>query len=751
MKTHTKTIAPTKIAFAAALTVMQMGAAMAQEAAPAPKGGLNLDEVIVTATPEARPKMRQSLSVSSLSSDQIIDSGATSTAEILRSIPGVRAEASSGEGNANVTVRGVPISAGGSRYVQFQEDGLPVLLFGDFNFITPDMFIRADYGTDGLEVVRGGSASTLATNAAGGVINFLSKTAEQTGGSIGVTTNVGKGTSRRLDFAYGSRISETSGLQLSGFLRNGEGLRQTAGANMESGGQVRVAFNKDLGGGNNAKLYLKLLDDKTPTNLPVPVRVVNGKIQQLEGVDPRTFSPYASNLPSVPNFGLFGGAPADINNGIRSKTTAFGGEVNLNMGGGWVVNEKFRISRNSGGFNGILPNNYTDGSNPGSNSQSTYNALYLGARFNDASLSVNDVKATKAWQVADGKLTTTGGLFMASQKLNLDWEIGGFTSTLPVNSGTTYGTYGSFYKRALNLTYDTVAPYLAFGFEKGDWNFDASVRQDRQRVTGTFQDNGGDTAAIGAQGVDYRSTLNSYSLGANYRLTKDLALFGRVSRGGALNSDRILFPSGAAIAICGNRCFVGGRQEPNRVTQTEGGVKYRQGNFNAFVTVFQAKTNESNYDLTTGVSSSNRFEATGVEVESGYRMGNFRINGGVTITDAKVKDSNNDLYIGKTPNRQAKMIFQFAPSYTYGPVTLGASVVGTTKSRDGQTTALEVELPSYTYVNAFARYELNASTSVSLASNNLFNKIGYTESNTDRAAARSINGRTVSLSLRHNF
>lgn len=747
MKNHTKTVAPTKIALAAALTVMQVGAAMAQEAAPAPKGGLNLDEVIVTATPEARPKMRQSLSVSSLSSDQITDSGATSTAEILRSIPGLRAEASSGEGNANVTVRGVPISAGGSRYVQFQEDGLPVLLFGDFNFITPDMFIRADYGTDGLEVVRGGSASTLATNAAGGVINFLSKTAEQPGGSVGVTTNVGKGTSRRVDFAYGTRVSETSGLQFSGFLRNGEGLRQTAGANLESGGQVRVAFNKDLGGGNNAKLYLKVLDDKTPTNLPVPVRVVNGKIQQLDGVDPRTFSPYASNLPTVPNFGQFGGKPADINNGIRSKTTAFGGEFNLNVGDGWLVNEKFRISRNSGEFNGILPNNYADGaSNPTSNSQSSYNALYLGARFNDAGLSVNDVKATKAWQVADGKLTTTGGLFLASQKLNLDWEIGGFSSTLPVNSGTTYGTYSSFYKRALNLTYDSVAPYMALGFEKGDWNFDASARQDRQHVTGTYQ--GGSDPV---NGVDYRSTLESYSLGANYKLTKDLATFARISRGGALPSDRKTlesFPSS-----CGNHCLVGVKVEPYHVTQYEGGIKFRQGNLSTFVTLFHAKTTESNADIVNngGATTVNRYEATGVEVESGYRMGNFRINGGVTLTDAKVKDSKNMPYIGKAPNRQAKVIFQVAPSYSLGPITVGASVVGTTKSRDGQTTALEVELPAYTYVNAFARYELNASTSVSLAANNLFDKVGYTESNTDRAAARSINGRTVSLSLRHNF
>ncbi|WP_163360909.1 TonB-dependent receptor plug domain-containing protein, partial [Escherichia coli] len=87
--------------------------------------------------------------------------------------PGIRAEASGGESNANVAVRGIPVSAGGARYIQFQEDGLPVLQFGDIAFATPDTWMRADAAFDRLEVVRGGSASTLATGAPGGIINFI--------------------------------------------------------------------------------------------------------------------------------------------------------------------------------------------------------------------------------------------------------------------------------------------------------------------------------------------------------------------------------------------------------------------------------------------------------------------------------------------------------------------------------------------------------------------------------------------------
>lgn len=756
MKRLTNPTAPTKIALAAALTALSMGSAMAQEAAKAAPtgGGLNLDEVVVTASPEARPKMRQSLSVSSLSADQIQDSGATSAAEILRSIPGVRAEASSGEGNANVTVRGVPISAGGSRYVQFQEDGLPVLLFGDFTFVTPDMFLRTDYGTDGLEVVRGGSASTLATNAPGGVINFLSKTGDEPGGSVGLSTNVNGGSSRRVDLSYGSRISDSSTFFLSGFYRGGEGFRETQGVNMESGGQVRGVLTKDFGGGNNAKLYFKVLDDKTPTNLPAPASIKNGKITQLKNVDPRTYSPYDSRIPLLndpanPGFGLFGGAPGDVNKGIQVEAKSVGAEVNLDLGGGWKATNKFRISRQEGEFNGILPANYgAAGANPADLNPQTYTALYLGARFNDVGLAVNDLKASRSFKFADSSvLTATAGLFMAKQELDIDWEIGGIADA-PVapNSQSTYGPYTSFFKRNINVSYDTIAPYGALGYEMGDWNFDGSVRFDRQDVKGAFQSSGD----ASAQRVDFRSTLDSYSVGANYKLTKDVALFARISHGGSLPGDRV-FSSPGAGSTCGNACFTVGAPQVNKVDQYEGGVKYRNGNFSTFATLFFAETDETNFDVTTGKSSANKYEANGVELESGYRMGNFRINGGVTYTNAEVKVSNDPAYVGKTPNRQARLIFQASPSYVFGPATVGASIIGTTKSRDAQGSQLEAELPAYTTVNAFGRYDVNTNLSVTLAVNNLFDEVGFTESNNERGAARSINGRSINLGLRYNF
>ena len=72
-------------------------------------------------------------------------------------------------------MRGFPISTGGGKFMQIQEDGLPVTEFGDIAFGNTDIFIRFDESVERIESIRGGSASTFASNAPGGIINFISK------------------------------------------------------------------------------------------------------------------------------------------------------------------------------------------------------------------------------------------------------------------------------------------------------------------------------------------------------------------------------------------------------------------------------------------------------------------------------------------------------------------------------------------------------------------------------------------------
>ena len=146
-----------------------------------------LEEVIVTGQLESRSNLETSLSVSTLTADEIARTAPRNVGEILRTLPGIRSEASSGEGNLNLSIRGVPVASGGAKYVQFLEDGMPVMQFGDIIVGNADIFLKADATISRIELLKGGSAAALASNSPAGVINFISKTGEDEGGSIAQT------------------------------------------------------------------------------------------------------------------------------------------------------------------------------------------------------------------------------------------------------------------------------------------------------------------------------------------------------------------------------------------------------------------------------------------------------------------------------------------------------------------------------------------------------------------------------------
>src|ERR1700676_4873994 len=82
----------------------------AQSAATKTAGALDLEEIVVTAASAGQSRMRSSVAVSTLDADTLQQLQPLSAADVLRDIPGIRSEASGGEGNANVAVRGLPVA-----------------------------------------------------------------------------------------------------------------------------------------------------------------------------------------------------------------------------------------------------------------------------------------------------------------------------------------------------------------------------------------------------------------------------------------------------------------------------------------------------------------------------------------------------------------------------------------------------------------------------------------------------------------
>lgn len=754
------------VALAAGLCLAAMLAQAQQTSGepPATTGdGLKLETVVITGTTTARTKMKQSVSVSTLDGDSLQNLVAASATDVLRTVPGLRAESSGGEGNANLGVRGLPMSDGGGRYVQLQEDGLPVILFGDISFATADQFVRADFMTDGIDAIRGGSSSTLATNASGAIVNFRSKLGKAAGGSVGASLGLDH-RQQRLDFAYGGKLGQDLSFQLGGFYRSGEGTRHTD-LTVENGGQFRANLTKDLGNGSYLRLNFKSLHDKTPTYLPVPVVANGSKIETIAGIDPRNAffvnSRFASDLVVDKNGHRVSTNPAD---GLAVNVDSIGVEGQFNLGGGLTVTERFRKSAISGRFIGVFP----AGSQPAdySGTAKVFSAHIFNSTLDDMGNVFNDLRVTKEMPLAGGsKLTVIGGLFNGQQNVGQTWywnryNFGlngdgtgiynntGAATTGAVADATT--TWGGCCFRNIDVRVTATAPYAGLTWDQGPLSIDASIRHDQQKGSGTQKFGSATTGTWDPTRLNligWKASATSYSAGANYELQRNLALFARASHGASWKSpDRVVWDTDVDS---------GKAPYPvNKVDQLEAGVKFRGQGYSAFVTAFLAKTQEgAGYELTTQTVKNNAYESKGIEAEFATTIGPVRLIGGATLTDAEITSGANQ---GKTPRRQAKLVYQLSPSYVMGPVEVGASIIGTTKSYAQDDNV--VVLPGFATVNAYLNYELRENLTLQLGVNNLFNTLGYTEAegqnnlgNNPLYIARAINGRSAKLSVRYNF
>jgi outer membrane receptor protein involved in Fe transport len=817
------------VGYSAALPVLaaDQGApnAPANAATDNASDGLALEEVVVTATANRVSKMDASVSVSTLDSSQLQQLQPTSAADVLRDIPGIRAEASGGEGNANVAVRGLPIASGGAKYVQFQEDGLPVLEYGDIAFATPDTFMRIDYNTDHVEVVRGGSASTFASNAPGGVFNFISKTGgDSLQGNVGISAGLDYN-EQRYDFDYGGPIADGWKFHVGGFYRTGEGVRSVGYDNAEDGGQIKANVTHDFDDDKGfIRLNFKELDDRTPVYLPVPVQVNGNSITSIPNFSAQSGALQTPYLQQDLAVGANGNRVlTNIDDGYRSRVTAFGVELRLNLANDWKLDDNFRYASISGGFVGPYPAgvgsaagyatsiggagatlSYATGANKG---QIITNPAALGGNGLAVDMGLFNVSLPDMGNVANNlslskllngpnetSTNLTFGLYESRQNIVQDWHwneylqeaVGKNAQLLNVTNAAGvlqtqggvigYGTvFGGCCVRYENAHYDTTAPYVSVNWQGNGWNVDGSVRYDIQNASGSYaagtagpypvipnapitvpEQNVYVVDTANALPIDYTQHYISYSLGANYEFTHDLAVFGRVSEGGRANADRLLF--GGGINADGS---ASSQVAVNRVRQLEAGVKWRIQNFSFFATPFFARTAETNQDVTQQIEFQDRvYHAYGVELEGAWQSEYFRINGGVTYTHSRiVSDFITPGDEGTAPQRQANVVYQFTPTFIMSPyLAAGVNVIGTTDSFAGQASSSGVRLmqAGYTTVNAFINYNITQRLKLGFNVNNWFNTIGITEVDSypnanGVATARSIPGRSIKGSLVYSF
>jgi len=770
---------------------------------------LSLTEVVVTGSVNPRSKLNTSLSVSSLKGVEVMQSAPRTTAEIFRAIPGIKTEASAGDGNTNITVRGVPISSGGSKYLQLQEDGLPLLQFGDIAFATADIFLRADQSISRIEAIRGGSASTLASNSPSGIINFISKTGAARGGTVATSFGVDY-QNFRTDISYGAPIGKGFTFHAAGFYRQGEGPR-TAGFSANKGGQIKLNLTKTFNNGY-ARIYLKYLDDKAIAYMPLPIQVSgsnsNPEFSSLPGFDIKHGALQTTNISEDYGLGLSGVRKQQVSNGMNPVSKSVGLEFNFNLGKGWNIENRGRYASNSGGFISPFPamvgssaeilsavgtatnRVLTGGSLVYANNSSAFTGSkavvvhMFDTDLNNLNNLVNDFKLKKRINNAD----LAFGFYQSRQNINTSWLWSSYIQELageeakPLNivtaSGTNISENGLFaygvplwgnLHRNYNTTYNTSAPYagLSVPVTKA-LTIDVSARYDMGKVSGNYSGNAQTTYDINNNGsispneesvsrintaaaspVDYKYDYMSYSAGVNYVVTGAQAVFARYSKGATAKADRILFTPN--VFANGNAVGV-----VDDIKQAELGYKFKYNKGGVFLTGFYANVNENGgYEATTQQIIENDYLSYGLEFEGVHQFSRkFEVRGSATYTHARINSGVNK---GNRPRRQADLIFNLIPTYKFNKLAAGLSITGTTKTYAQDNNKLV--LPAYTLVNPFVSYKFGKRFTGTLNANNVFNSLGITESEegeisgtgTSIIRARPVTGRTIAAGLSYNF
>lgn len=227
-----------------------------------------LDAVVVTGTArrEGVRKLEAGFSITTATEEQIKQAAPTSTADILKTVPGIFVETSGGQAGANIRVRGFP-TPGDGPYSTFQLNGAPLYHLPTLSFFEHSQLFRLDDTIDRMEVLRGGPSPIFGSGQPGVTVNFIQKDGRNPEASLRVTT--GTGSLKRIDGVYAGKLSDAWNIMVGGFWRQSDGVRDTQFP-ADDGGQASVVLSRKLDGGS-LQLYARALRDRNAFITAIPV------------------------------------------------------------------------------------------------------------------------------------------------------------------------------------------------------------------------------------------------------------------------------------------------------------------------------------------------------------------------------------------------------------------------------------------------------------------------------------------------
>lgn len=315
--------------------------AQTQAEAGSKSDSASAEEIIVTGTSRSRISLDTPLAVSQVSAGALARSGVSSQADILNTIPTIKADGGGGEVASNVFVKGLP-SGGQYQFTPLMYDGITLLSSFGLNSSAYDVYARNDLGIQRLEFVRGGVSNLFGPGSVAGLINYISKTGtDQLEGTVQL--EVAEGDRYRGDVALSGPLGNNLYFSVAGFYRTDKGPVRT---NLDTkGGQLRGNLEyRFADGSGNIKVLGQYIDDQAQFYLPIPL---NGTTRErLAGNDGTLVESvqnnFASNLGFRTPTGTFS---SQIDDGVKTKGGFIGLTFEKDFGdNGWALNGKFKYS-----------------------------------------------------------------------------------------------------------------------------------------------------------------------------------------------------------------------------------------------------------------------------------------------------------------------------------------------------------------------------------------------------------------------
>ncbi len=299
------------------------------------------EEIVVTGTSRSRISLDTPLAVSQVSAGALARAGVSSQADILNTIPTIKADGGGGEVASNVFVKGLP-SGGQYQFTPLMYDGITLLSSFGLNSSAYDVYARNDLGIQRLEFVRGGVSNLFGPGSVAGLINYISKTGtDKLEGTVQL--EVAEGDRYRGDVALSGPLANNLYFSVAGFYRTDKGPLRT---NLDTkGGQIRGNLEYRFpDGSGSVKVLGQYINDQAQFYLPIPL---NGTTRErLVGNDGASVESVQNNFSSSLGFRTPTGTfSSEIDEGVKTKGGFIGLTFDKDFGdSGWALNGKFKYS-----------------------------------------------------------------------------------------------------------------------------------------------------------------------------------------------------------------------------------------------------------------------------------------------------------------------------------------------------------------------------------------------------------------------